>query len=423
MDNFLMAVNKFWPNHPGTPQIISDIQNSEIVNKIVETELVKKAASVANETEDKFFSLRELYNKYSASWWHNTSTITESFSFFESWQYWLAYIIMGALLGIYVYDIKHNPRAESNIFVRSYNWLFHNDPKTPISGNSRVLFDQNSPGVDSVVDHSVTPPISDIKKGIKSFWNRITGNRVLQDSDLPTAPNSGPWTSPLERFRQFKAYFRSPESPLLNKGKGPDKPYNWEDPYKEARLKAASGSNPQPQPQPIPVNEPYDGSLSPSPEQPSQPLPNTKSYEGSSTSSPEQLSQPETKSKGFKEVKQDLFSPAVESQQELPVKNDTFGPSIESRFINIPDTSDIWARVYENKAKIANIINKAPTHSAHSSDTESLNSFHTSGTSVTPSLITDNTPIDNSSVTPSLNNDIDTMTIELEDDDVFPDWS
>ena len=257
MDNFIIAINKVWPNHPTTPKVITDIQNSEIVIKIVETELVKKAAEVANETESNFFSLRELYNKYSASWWSNTSAISDSLSFFDSWSVWLAMIIIGVLFGIYVYDIKHTSRTEPNIFIRAYNWLFHSDPKTPDSGKSGVLFNnQNSPGVDSVVDHPVTPPVEDIRIGARNFFNRIF-NRVSQPH-LPTPPDYSPWTLS-NSVEKFKHFFRSPESPLVNKGKAPDKPYDWgdprslgQDPYQEVRLNVASGSKDKVITQPIP---------------------------------------------------------------------------------------------------------------------------------------------------------------------------
>ena len=95
--------------------------------------------------------------------------------------------------------------------------------------------------------------------------------------------------------------------------------------------------------------------------------------------------------------------------------NDKFGPSIESRFFSVPDYSDVWASVYENKAKNANIFKEtpeSPENSVHSSDTESLNSFNTSARPETPSL-----SVDNSSI-----NESDGILTDLENEDLLPNW-
>ena len=92
MDNFKSALDKIWPNHPGTPKLIEDIQNSDVVHKITdkisENPLAKKVSEVAHQTEDKFFSLRKWYNKLKPSWFSNNDSPVDTTSIFHSWLFW-----------------------------------------------------------------------------------------------------------------------------------------------------------------------------------------------------------------------------------------------------------------------------------------------------------------------------------------------
>ena len=46
------------------------------------------------------------------------------------------------------------------------------------------------------------------KTSVTAFFSRIF-NRNLQPAELPSVPHNEPWTSPLERFRQFRKYYIS----------------------------------------------------------------------------------------------------------------------------------------------------------------------------------------------------------------------
>ena len=202
--------------------------------------LVKKVTEVAQDTESKFFSLREWYNKYVPSWGaepENTDTVDtiskviEHSSIFHSWLFWLGMVFVVAVFGSLIYfdnpvkssvksvfkgddhDYSHPMMDKPNVFKRFYNWVFNRDSniRTPVNNRSESASNNNSSeslGIDEEIAHAITPDSPEVRKGVRAFFSRIF-NRNLQPAELPSVPHNEPWTSPLERFRQFKKYYIS----------------------------------------------------------------------------------------------------------------------------------------------------------------------------------------------------------------------
>ena len=217
------------------------------------------------EGEKKYFSLRRMYNKFfNPGWVDDTGkfifdVVEPVLDTNDHVKHGLsggaiAGIVIGCVIGVALciglyYYFTH--RNTDTIVEPSM-------PRRPL-GRGYSLVDNQ---VDNVVPEINPSPVHD--SAMKRFWFRIfhrdkaniNGERYVSPSQLPDAPVTPPSqvsNSSPSRWESFKQYFKSPESPLANKGKGKDKALfdaeqydlqdtkpNWgmhgNDPYASARV-------------------------------------------------------------------------------------------------------------------------------------------------------------------------------------------
>ena len=217
------------------------------------------------EGEKKYFSLRRMYNKFfNPGWVDDTGkfifeVVEPVLDTNDHVKHGLsggaiAGIVIGCVVGVALciglyYYFSH--RTTDTIVEPSM-------PRRPL-GRGYSLVDNQ---VDNVVPEINPSPVHD--SAMKRFWFRIfhrdkaniNGERYVSPSQLPEAPVTPPSqlsNSSPSRWESFKQYFKSPESPLANKGKGKDRAIfdaeqydlqdtkpNWgnhgKDPYASARV-------------------------------------------------------------------------------------------------------------------------------------------------------------------------------------------
>ena len=97
--NILDTLTHLFPSNGG----VSEPSINSVIQEITESPIVKNVVETASKTEDKFFSLRNIYSKYINSWFANNTSDSTSYSIFDSWYFWIGLGVVIVGIGAYFY--------------------------------------------------------------------------------------------------------------------------------------------------------------------------------------------------------------------------------------------------------------------------------------------------------------------------------